>query len=517
MQGMWTGMRRLAAWLADHEIWWLVPTVPLLVFPGRWNPVGLALLPLPWLCRWVGQGRLTVSTRLEWALFSLLMMVPVTLWATALPEVTLPALYQLLAGVAAFYSVVNWASSEKRVWWASLGLVALGLALALIAPVGVQWSAGKLPGLSQIYGRFPLLLKDPINANVMAGALALIMPIALALALPGWGRKRASAEARPYFRAIATIAMGLSFLLMAFILLLTKSRGAYIAMAITLLIIAVLRNRWFLVGLPWGLAGLVVAWWRLGTQPLVDLLMTTQAIGGWEGRQEVWSRAMYMVQDFSYTGIGMGSFGKVANVMYPFFLAGPDADIPHAHNLFLQVGVDLGLPGLVAYVALLTGCFCMAAQIYKSQISKSQISKSQIADHKSKICNPQSLAAGLLGSLTALVVHGLTDAATWGTKPSVIAWVVFGLAVALYRVVGGRIVEGGKREWETGKPSPRSQLVGSLLALGYWILLSLFAIAFICNRPYIGLAIALAGGVALGFFSVVPCSSFEARWDSGRA
>ena len=118
MRRVWTGVRRLAAWLADHEIWWFAPTLPLLIFPGRWNVVGLVLLAVPWLCRLVGRGRLTVPTRLEWTMFSLLLMVPVTLWATALPDVTLPAIYQLLAGVAVFYSIVNWASWERLVRWA---------------------------------------------------------------------------------------------------------------------------------------------------------------------------------------------------------------------------------------------------------------------------------------------------------------------------------------------------------------------------------------------------------------
>jgi len=511
---VWTGIRRLAAWLADHEIWWLVPTVPLLVFPGRWNVAGLALLPIPWLCRWLGRGRLTRPTWLEWALLSLLLMVPVTLWATALPEVTRLAVYQLLAGMAVFYSLVNWTSSESRLWWATLGLVALGLALALIAPVGVRWSTGKLFALSRLYSRFPLLLKDSINPNVLAGALVVIMPMALSLALPGGERRR----------CLLRVAMGLSFLLMLFILVLTQSRGAYIAIAFSLLSIAILHNRWFLLSLPLGLAGLAVAWWRLGTQPLVDLLVTTQTIGGWEGRREVWSRAIYMVQDFPYTGIGMGTFNQVANLLYPFFLAGPDAEIPHAHNLFLQIGVDLGLPGLVAYLALLTACFLMAWRAYTWE-------KSQIPNPKSEIRNPKSqIAIGLLGSLTALVVHGLMDAVTWGTKPSVVTWAVFGVTMALYRLAGERA--GGMRGRGAREPaapssglrpsapvrrgsSGTSALFKNLSAFAYWILFSLLAIAFIGNRPYVGLAIALAGGAILGFFSVMsfawsPCKELVA-------
>src|SRR5205085_2072334 len=73
----------------------------------------------------------------------------------------------------------------------------------------------------------------------------------------------------------------------------------------------------------------------------------------WDVRAELWSRAMSMLQDFSFTGVGLGMYGKVANVLYPFFLIPPDAEMGHAHNHFLQVAVDLGIPGLVIYTTLL--------------------------------------------------------------------------------------------------------------------------------------------------------------------
>ncbi|MFM8322579.1 MAG: hypothetical protein ACKOC5_16835, partial [Chloroflexota bacterium] len=41
------------------------------------------------------------------------------------------------------------------------------------------------------------------------------------------------------------------------------------------------------------------------------------------------------------------------------------------------------------------------------------------------------LGAGLLGSLLALAVHGMTDAVTWGmVRPAPIVWALWGLAVA---------------------------------------------------------------------------------------
>ncbi|MER3513799.1 MAG: hypothetical protein C4310_04935, partial [Chloroflexota bacterium] len=74
----------------------------------------------------------------------------------------------------------------------------------------------------------------------------------------------------------------------------------------------------------------------------------------WEGRLELWSRALEAIADYPFTGIGMGTFDHVIPLRYPYvLLAGAELAVPHAHNLFLQVAVDLGLPGLIAFVALL--------------------------------------------------------------------------------------------------------------------------------------------------------------------
>jgi hypothetical protein len=41
-----------------------------------------------------------------------------------------------------------------------------------------------------------------------------------------------------------------------------------------------------------------------------------------------------------------------------------------------------------------------------------------------------ALGLGLFISLIVMLLHGLVDAVTWGTKPSVIPWLVMGLSVA---------------------------------------------------------------------------------------
>jgi len=377
---------------------------------ARLFPVALVLAALFWGVRWLAYGRLTVAAPGAWPAGLLALLVPVTLWATALPELTRPAVYQLLAGIALYFAIVNWTVSPSRLRWLSLAVVTGGLLLAFSAVAMVTWPAGtKLLFIpADLYKRLPAPVSDPVQPNIMAGALVLLLPIALArLAFPAPGLPR-------YERLVA----GLAALSMTAVLVLTKSRGGLVAFAAALAALCVLRWRrgWLAIAIAALAAG--AGAWRIGLPRLVEALSATQTLGGLDGRLEVWSRAIYMLQDFPFTGIGMGTFKQVANAMYPFFLAGPNADVPHAHNLFLQVGVDLGLPGLVAYLALLLVTAWSLIMVLRRPASF------------------RWLAAGLLCSLVALCVHGLLDAATWGTRPAILSWAIFGLAAAMANAAG---------------------------------------------------------------------------------
>ena len=201
------------------------------------------------------------------------------------------------------------------------------------------------------------------------------------------------------------------------VIVLTASRGAWMGLAAAALVLMALRWRWGWLALPLVAVAAGLGAWQIGFGRVADAALASQALGGVDQRLEIWSRALYMLQDFPFTGIGMGSFRQVANLLYPFFLAGPDAEIPHAHNIFLQVGVDLGLPGLVAWLALLILVGVCAWLVYRRGRGQGDTVFA-------------ALGAGLLASQVALVVHGLTDAATWGTRPAVVVWAVWGLAMA---------------------------------------------------------------------------------------
>jgi len=153
----------------------------------------------------------------------------------------------------------------------------------------------------------------------------------------------------------------------------------------------------------------------IGIQFFLDRLDGDGSLGGWDGRIYIWTLSMNAFHDFFLTGIGIGTFRTVIPFLFPMHVS--IEGFPHAHNLFLQIGIDLGLPGLIAYIALLINLFVMLA-----------------ATLRSKWITPlhRTLAIGATGSLVAMLVHGLLDAVTWGTKLAFIPWLLFALITLLF-------------------------------------------------------------------------------------
>jgi putative inorganic carbon (HCO3(-)) transporter len=379
----------------------------------RWAPTLFAGMGVAWAVYALTARRLSVRTPADWLLAGLVLMMPVTLWATPRPDLTWPAVYQLAAGIVVYYAVVNscatWAAlgmadfGLRLIMW---GLAGTGVVLSAMAMLGVQWIP-KLPAFKPLLARLPSALIETINPNVMGGILAVLVSALIGWCWIGWHGYRRVERA-----ALVAIALG-----MLIVLVLTQSRGAWMGLvaAAAALVLLVDRRSVWVVALLALLAAAAV--WQLGLERVSGLLLTSQTIRSVDSRAEVWLRAWYIIQDFPLTGLGMGAFRPVVDVMYPLFLAGPDAAVPHAHNIFLQVAVDLGLPGLLAWGGTLVLVMAAAWRTYR---------QGQTLGERWLM----GLGAGVLCSQVALVIHGLTDAVTWNTRPAVLVWALWGLAMA---------------------------------------------------------------------------------------
>lgn len=440
-------MQRIAIQLSrrlnEVEIACLLVALPFLLFRSPLSVLALLIILVPWLVRWRVTGRPTVRTPMDIPILCMLFMVPVGVWSSAFPAESLRKLLGIILGVALFYGVVNCAKSARWVTvWTAL-LVAFGVAISLLALVGSGWGGPKVLPLEPIYRRLPRLITNVpdapqggFNPNEVGGALALVLPVSLAACLGVWvsapprptvpGRSPQSKSrgllgewwsgtlrARPLSFSLAT----LSLALIVGVFVLTQSRSAYIGVAAGLIALAVSRSLWFLLSLPL-LAGIVLfRAWSVGAQSFLDSLLRLNVTGTAAGRFEIWQRALSMIQDFPYTGVGLNTFPYVGDAMYPYVLLGPNARVPHAHNNFLQIAIDLGIPGLVAYLAILT-TFCICAwRVYR----------------RSQRPGIRLLAVGLFSGMLAHQVYGLTDAITLGAKPGFLLWIMLGLMAALYR------------------------------------------------------------------------------------
>ena len=84
------------------------------------------------------------------------------------------------------------------------------------------------------------------------------------------------------------------------------------------------------------------------------------------------------------------------------------------------MAIDLGLPGLIAFLAIVGLAVYLAARSYVAAI-------------RARRADWVFMSAACLASLGGMCVHGVFDATSWGNKGAFVPWLVMGIAVALYR------------------------------------------------------------------------------------
>lgn len=395
----------------------LIPAVvaaPFLLFSAfvpAWAPsAALALLAVVGLLRCLATGRILGHTPADWPLLLILLTLPVGLWASADRDATLPRVYAFIANLALFWAMAA-LSRSTLLRWSGWGLLAVALALTAAFLLGTRFGAAKLPFINRdIYsllpgGFQPFWNVAGFNANLAGGVLALFAPPAIILALAGENWLQ-----RLFAFITAVILVGM--------LVLTQSRGALSAVALAIPLVTIAYDRRWLWGwLAVLIAGGVYLFARSKGVSLEAFFGQDSVLGvsSLQGRIELWSRALYMIQDFSFTGVGLGMFQRVVQLLYPTFMIGPDVAFDHAHNIYLQTAAEMGIPGLIGHLALYG--ILLALLIRRS--------RGRGRDRY------RVLAVGLLGSLLVYLAHGLTDAVSYYLRTAFIIWSLFGLMVAV--------------------------------------------------------------------------------------
>ena len=426
-------------WLTHLEWFFTFSLFPLLIFatPSRSFLLGLLLVPI--LIRAYLKKPVFPQTPLNMSLFGLLFMVLVSTWATYDLDQSMRKIALLTWGISLYWSLQNGLRQGRQYkFWLILFICSLGIGAGTLSFFNPQITL-RLPFGNSLLNFLSLILGSEliakINPNEIGGILTWTIPLNLSLCLIVLSRERLPIRFRKnYIEHIYSILIILSLLFMTMALILTSSRTA-----IAGTLIAIVFMFWALGsrGFRAGLAGLFVLF---AVALLADVFMFdsdliasyitsiierisgrpsdgASGLGTLNGRIEIWSRALFGIQDFSLTGMGMNTFREVVHVLYPLFLISPDVDIAHAHNQFLQVALDLGLPGLVFYISLWLISSLLLIRCWL-------LSKNDFLQ--------KNLLVGLTGSMLASFVFGLADTIALGAIPNFIFWMLVALISSTY-------------------------------------------------------------------------------------
>ena len=447
----------LATWFAGYEPLLLLVAAPFILFSSPYAPLALLLLLIPWVCRWIGKGVLTVRTPMDIPNIMTLIAVAIAWYASVDLSSSVPPGLRIVFGIAIFYAIVNNVHTTKQIWWAMNVFCLASLVVTALSLLGMEAPWQKMFSLPQVYEKLPHLIEripegGGFHPNKVGHTLAVLIPVPTALFL--WPPSLVKGKARLLYR----LALALSLLVMVLMLVITQSRMAFVALAVALATMGLFRKRWFLLGLPVIviLISLVLFYRRVAADFFIDYLMTN--------RWDVWRQTMFLIREYPFTGKGFESLQVVGELSYPYSLLSTPHTVfsvwvadnwyVHAHNIFLETWAALGILGILAFVTLLCAFVLVTRKVFKN-------------------CMDDDLrfyAIGLSCAFVAFVVSGLYDAALYlGTKPSLAFWAMMGLMMAIEsRTRGEQELEGKNSTWELTTEIRRLKpllLVASLLIL----------------------------------------------------
>lgn len=327
------------------------------------------------------------------------------------PNVTdVAKIFLIFAMSGAVYLVISQTlrsvEEARAVMWAIAG------AAAAVGVYAIWSNIGGSGGLSDIsvyageesYNRVEGIFTHP---NQMGGFLALAIPPMIALAASERLRWRRLSG----YILVAAAITGLA---------LSYSRGAWIGACIGLLILLLLLRKGPALVLGLGLVGAFATSGAL-LERLQSITSATTAVSV-ISRFEFWGVALRLVQEHPLFGVGLGNFQEAyGNLMLPGLPLLPvSLEIPpSAHNLFINLAVEVGLIGAVAFGAMLVLAFLLVLR------------NNRTADRGTRILN-----LGLGAGLVALLLHNLVEVTVYQGFTAIVLFACLGILDSMRRFDG---------------------------------------------------------------------------------
>jgi len=317
-----------------------------------------------------------------------------------------------LLGIAIYFSIIEMAREQQRIDRAVNYITVIAILVGVLALFGTQWNEKSFQ-FEPFLNVLPTLENLPVppdtglsfNANEIAGAIAYLLPIMAGIAVYRWRMK------------LPRIGVTIAFVLLFLSLFLGQSRLTIIGVLVTLAMIIVLlipRGRWkfaawaalLLVTL---LEGFIIY------NPVSRSELAERDEDSFSGRFNIWSSALSIVRDYPFTGVGMNMFRDrrvLEQYPVPRWYPSPGATriLPHTHNELLQIATDLGIPGLIVFIAIHVGAVYVAIETWRQ------------GDEYAR-----AVSVSAFGGLLAHALFGVGDAITLWDRFAFLFWIALGL------------------------------------------------------------------------------------------
>jgi len=238
------------------------------------------------------------------------------------------------------------------------------------------------------------------NPNLLAGFLVTMIAIGASM-----GYKAVTIKGRAALFGLVTM--------FGICLLLTYSRGAWLSVLAVIGVYGMLCNRkifWLLILLPVAVF--------FGHDAVLERIMsiinptdTSSTL-----RIALWESTIAMIMDKPLLGIGWGSYWLVYPE-YDFFINNAEVKIFHAHNMYLNIAAEIGIPGLITFLALMYGHLRLALSVLSRTVESWS----------------SGLMLGIIAAIGGIIINGLTDYVMFNIQLSMLYWLLSGLIVVVWQ------------------------------------------------------------------------------------
>jgi len=366
----------------------------------------LGLGALLWLGKIILKRQLDFkSTPFDIGIAALVLLAAASIWFSPDPGFSFYNYYNLMGRyVLIYYLVVNNISSKSQV----KSLIWVMLASATVVTLygfyqylfsvnisAVEWVDGE---------QFPDLklrvFSTMENPNLLAGLLVTMMAMGSGIGFKSDGIKT------KFILFLLVIMFGTC-------LVLTYSRGAWLSLLAVIGVYGILCNRkifWLLLLLP--LAMLV------GHDAVLERIMSIMNPTDTSStlRIALWESTIAMIMDKPLLGIGWGAYWLVYPE-YDFFLQNGNVKIFHAHNMYLNIAAEIGIPGLIAFLGIMYGHIRLALNVLRGTLESWSA----------------GVLLGILAAMGGIIVNGLTDYVMFNIQLSMLYWLLNALVIVIWQ------------------------------------------------------------------------------------